>query len=479
MVATGDSMIGSADAGRARLWTVVVAATALPSLIILCSTLWHVPYQLEESVAIFADVASRPVSEFFIPTSSYYRPLYFVALSAAWHSAPSLGDALNAIRLLHIVPVTMLVLLLIRHLRPTTPVDAAAATVAVAVLVGSPGFVDNLELPLSYTIVGMLAALLVWILLEREHRPWHGPAVITMTLIAIGFKEQGLVLAPVVMVAWWTGAPGVGRITVATVASIAVAYVGFRLVTHDPTLPLFEQDVGLGFSVLSTDEAAARFGMFPLSIYAYNAASTVLNILFSEPTEGVFRITRAVTEGQLRPWHLVYLFSSLFLTGLIGWWGFGALRLVEERQWSPEARLFLVTVVAVAACGALSFNYSRDRLGGMAVVFYALTSFFAVRATAARAIRASHLKTAITATALVLLASGWQLRAMYTIEYTRQRAENSQRDLVTVTAERRAEFASRPEYLRIVQVMIEQGTAPNAVQYTRYPRWIVQLLGEY
>jgi len=47
-------------------------------------------------------------------------------------------------------------------------------------LVGSRGFRDNLEIPLSYTIVGMPLALLVWMLLNRTPRIWQA-AVITAT----------------------------------------------------------------------------------------------------------------------------------------------------------------------------------------------------------------------------------------------------------------------------------------------------------
>ena len=128
-------------------------------------------------------------------------------------------------------------------------------------------------------------------------------------------------LVPLVIAAWWAGAPGVGRATVATVAGIGVAYVVFRLSLHDPALPLFEQDIGLGFGNLSASEAEARFGSFPLWIYAYSAASTISNVLFAEPTSGVFRILRALSEGRPLPWHFVHLFSSLWLTALIVWWG--------------------------------------------------------------------------------------------------------------------------------------------------------------
>ena len=60
-----------------------------------------------------------------------------------------------------------------------------------------------------------------------------------------------------------------------------------------------------------------------------------------------------------------------------------------DRTWSPESRLFIVATVVVVACGSFSFNYSRDRLGGMAVVFCALAAYAAVRAAANRATHAA------------------------------------------------------------------------------------------
>ena len=222
---------------------------------------------------------------------------------------------------------------------------------------GSPGFIDNLELPLSYTIVGMAAALLVWMLVERDRRARHGPAVVALTLVAIGFKEHGLVLVPLVMVAWWVGSPGVGRATAAAVAGIGVSYVVFRLSLHDPSLPLFEQEIGLGFGALSPSEAEARFGAFPLSIYAYSAASTVATVLFAEPTSGVFRILRALSEGQPQPWHFVHLVSSGCLTALIVWWG--------GRHHGADSRPHVVA-------GILPFHRGDRRGGSVRVVQFQL-----------------------------------------------------------------------------------------------------------
>jgi hypothetical protein len=345
--------------------------------------------------------------------------------------------------------------------------------------VGSPGFIDNLELPLSYTIVGMAAALLVWMLLERDRRAWHGPAIVALTLVAIGFKEHGLVLVPLVMVAWWVGSPGVGRATAATVAGIGVSYVVFRLSLHDSSLPLFEQEIGLGFGSLSPSEAEDRFGAFPLWIYAYSAASTVATVLFAEPTSGVFRILRALSEGQPQSWHFVHLVSSGCLTALVVWWGGGTMVRVVDRKWSPEARLFIVTIVVLVACGSLSFNYSRDRLGGMAVVFYALAAYAAVRAAANRATHAPPAIAAVTALVLLLIAGSWQLRAISAIEFGRNRAMTVQLDWMTELYPQRVEYADEPEYLRIMREMTDQSTDPTANKYTPYPRWMVAMLGEF
>jgi hypothetical protein len=231
---------------------------------------------------------------------------------------------------------------------------------------------------------------------------------------------------------------------------------------------------------MSAGDAEERFGQLPLLIYAYSGASTVANVLFSEPTEGVFRIVHGLTRGPLEPWHLVHLLSSLGLTALIAWWGIASLRASRnaDRRWSPEARLFVAMLVVLAATGALSFNYSRDRLGGMAVPFYALAAFYAVRLSALRA-GAAMTTAATVSIALLLLGTGWQLRALHTLENTRQRAVNTEREWSTHFQRRLTEFSDRAVYTLILEEMLPQGTNPAAVQRTRFPRWVVRILGEY
>jgi len=457
-------------------WTVAVLAVSAPLAVMLVLTLWYTPYPLTEAVALFEDAADRPPLRFFIPDRTYYRPVYQALLSVIWHSNWSLTTMLTSIKLLSIVPMALLILLLVWYCRPRSAIEALAALVAVVVLVGSPGFRDNLELPLCYMIVGMAGALIAWVLLNREPRVWHEPVVLAMTLVAIGFKEQGLALIPVVIVAWWTRAPSASGRLAAVHAALAIGYVGLRLM-YRQTWWAFEQDIGIGFTAFDVADANVRFAARPFWIYAYTSASTTLNILFSEPTRGVYRFVDAWLSGRMELWQYNHLLSSTALTGLIAWWGLGSLGRHGNDRWTTESRVFVACLAAVAASGALSFNYSRDRLGGMATVFYALATYLAFRKALTRTWNTSGWRFAIAGMACALLAVAWQARALGTLQSARQMAQINRAQWVTLLPERRVEFAHRRIYLRIMESMVEQGVRTEAPHPTPYPRWVARALG--
>ena len=457
-----------------------MAALSLPLGIALCTVLWRTPIPISDSIGLFEDAARRSAAGLLLPGSSYYRPLFLSTLAGLWHGTASIDEFVYGVRLLHLIPLTLLLGGFIAYLRPRSAAQAAASTVAVTVLLGSPGLLGNLELPQSYTIVGMPAALAAWALLGQPRHPVRTALVLVLVVTAVGFKEQGLVLVPLVLVAWWTRAPGASSRLAAASAVLAAAYVGFRLYHLEPgqSLP-FEQDVGLGFEVLSNAEAAERFGASPFWIYVYNGFSTASNVLFAEPTEGVFRITRAVVSGQFEPWHAVHVTSSLLATSLIAWWGIGTMRDVRrQRRWGPEARAAVALAAVVLASGVLSFNYSRDRLGGMAVPFYALAAYYAVSAAIARAAAARLPAAAAVLVLLLTVAGGWQLRAVYTLKFTVERAFNTHREWITGVDWRERQFADRPVYLSMLRQLKPQGIAPPRVRHI-VPGPLVRLLGPY
>jgi hypothetical protein len=462
-------------AAKGSRWTAAVLLIVAPVLVALLVTLWRTPYPVTEAVALFEDVArvSSP-ARFWIPDTSYYRPLFHTTLWAIWHADSSLDTKLALVTLVHSMPILVLVVVFVWTLRPRSAGDAAAAALATAVLLGSPGLRDNVEIPLSYTAMAMPITVIVWMLVNQEPRVWHTTAIVGLVLVAIGFKEQGLILIPIVVAAWWMRAPGASRSTALALVTIGVAYVAIRLLWRGKW-PLFEQSIGLGFSIVEASDATTRFGAFPYFIFAYNGASTIANVLFSEPTSGLFYTVRDIVYNQIQAWRIINLASSIALTGAIAWWGVSSLK-ASRGGWTDDARLFVATVIALLCCGVLSFDYSRDRLGGMAVVFYALAAFHAVRALAVRASLASRPLFTAGAVALVALAVAWEIRAVGTIEWTRRFAHRNEIEWLVELVPRRAEFAERPVYLEIMERMIPQGTQPGAPNPTHYPAWIARTM---
>ena len=456
-------------------WTVAVLAALTPLLALLAWTFWRMPYPINEAVAIFEDVARKSPQQFLIADTTYYRPLYHLSIMGIWLHAGALGARLAWIKVLHLAPMVALPLLLVWHLRPRDLRTAVAAIVAAAVLIGSPGYRDNLEIPLAYTAVGMFLALIVWMQLESAPRSWRSWLIIVLTVIAIGFKEQGLVIVPVIVVAWWMGARGATPRLVGGVVALTLAYLAYRF-HYRSHWGAFQQSMGLGFSIIEAREAVGRFGAFPYGMYAYNSVSTMLNVLFDEPTAGLYFITRNLRFGGIQPWEVINLGSSALLTGIIGWAAWRVLS-GRARALSPiEPRAYGAMLIALLASGALSFQYSRDRLGGMAAVFYALAAYFAFLQLDTWRGASRGVLRGMATLALVAVAAGWAVRAYGTVEWVRRTSEMNHQGWLSQLAPRRQRFADRAVYVEIMESMVAQGIDPSAPRPTRRPYWLATAL---
>jgi len=135
-------------------------------------------------------------------------------------------------------------------------------------------------------------------------------------------------------------------------------------------------------------------------------------------------------------------------------------------------------VVAVAASGALGFNYSRERLGGMAVVFYALAAYFAVRTLALQAANTNRTRMVAAGLLLFVVAAGWQLRAIGTVEYVRTIASKNRREWIVDLRKERTESGAVPHYVQILESMAPQGLDPSAPRPVRYPHWLQMWFGD-
>ena len=70
---------------RAHLWTALVLALATPFTAILCLTLWSTPFPADRSGRHLRERHEHGPANIWIPDTPYYRPLFYLMVSAIWH----------------------------------------------------------------------------------------------------------------------------------------------------------------------------------------------------------------------------------------------------------------------------------------------------------------------------------------------------------------------------------------------------------
>jgi hypothetical protein len=466
-----------AQPARPRLWTTVALVAVAPVVLALVGTLWRTPYPISETVGILEDTlrTSSPFDHFDPSQRSWFRPLYFLTWDLFLRGGDSLEGALLAFRVLEVAPILLLVGLFILALRPSSLMETGAALCATAVLVGAPAFRENLELPLLYTLVAMPMVVVVWQLLEVPSRAWHGVVFIVLAAIAIGFKEQGLLLVPLVVLGPLIRAPGASRVGAVALAMLTVAYMAMRITTGG-VLNVFEGDISIGFTDWSAAEANLRFQDSFLWVYAYNALSVISNLLLSEPSRGHFGVIERVVQGSFVPSGLIAVSTSFALSGLIGWWALVTVRRDWRRGWTPATRLVVLLAITIIASGVLAFSYPRDRHGAMPLVLYAAAAYYALCMVLERARHVLSLRRVFVAAAVGLLALGWQLRMMGTVYDAEERSQRNQTTWLAQPSVVRANFKDRPVYLQTMEALRAQGLAVDISRPRRYPQWLRLLL---
>jgi hypothetical protein len=454
----------------ALLYTCVAAAGVAVGV-------WRTPYAISETVAILVTLDSFNLASAFALDGPYFRPAYWLGLDAVWRLSPSVVGAINTYKVLHVASVVLLIALFAAAARVRSGTDWAAYAVALPALVGVGGFRDNLEnLPLNQTLIVMVLALVAVHLLRRPWRPWHVAAAFALAVVAPLVKEQGLAVAAILAAGALGGAPGLGRRSGLLIGALAAGYLVARALLQLAEGPAFLQEIGLGFEMLSASDANARFGGWPWAVYGYNVAATAGHILFGEPTDGAFKITKAIAEGRAMPWQWIQFGALTATTAVIAWW---MARVVRGRTNDEGDRwLAWVFVAALAVSAGLGFNYTRNRFDGVAVVVYALVAFAAFRAWLTEALsRVEPRRFVIAAAGLLVLVTAWQLRVAGTAYYQRETAWQNRKEWIIDYYERERSYRhSHETHLRLMNDLRAQGRDP-AVPNQPLPRWVHGVMG--
>jgi len=417
----------NASTADVRYWAYAIAAAFCLSF---SYDLSRIPVQVTDSLGDIQEARSAPsaamtfVNE--LDRQKLFRPLKAAQIRIV--SDLSRGHLSIGYRATHVILFALTIVMFVRVLQVRTAADVAAAAFALTVLLGSHTFASLLReaFPINHFLEMVLFALIA--LRLAQGRPgWVADAAAAVTFAAGALVvESGLLIWVVIVAARLSGMRGISRRGVTIVSVLLCTYAYLRFAVFSTGMPMIdERSSGFFLGVLEPDDIQQRFGDNPLPFYAYNVMASALSVLFTEPRAGLLVAVSGYLDGNLQPWVVVAVVSSVATTVLIA---IGAIATWRDREIRDDAsRLYFIAAAVIAANAVLSYGYLKDDILSIAGVFYALAAYVAVR----RFIRAGAAMQLVTATvvcALMLAAStGWAMRTAglhYNLRYMAFKTRN-------------------------------------------------------
>lgn len=346
--------------------------------------LMRMPIQLSDSLAQILNVQQSPsVYATFAATAqrgAYLRPMFLAEIDVLFDLAH--GHYWLVYRGFHALLLSAALLLFTRALQVRTWDDCAAAVFALTVFTGLHTFRGTVReaFPISHFLQIVVLCLLA-LNLARSRGGWWIDVAATVTFVVASLTiESGLLVWVVIVAAWVCGMRGVSRRGIIAVTALLGAYLWVRFWYLSVGTPgLDERSSGFLLRMLEPDELEQRFGSSPTWFYAYNVATSMLSVLFSDPDGGVFETGRAWLRGDVPPRLYVVVVSSVMTTGLIAWVVVARLRGRARQICDDRDRVLVIFAAVLIANSALSYAYTKPEIITVAGAFYAFAAFVAAR----------------------------------------------------------------------------------------------------
>jgi hypothetical protein len=291
-----------------------------------------------------------------------FRPINFLLTKAVYQIH---GPDFLVFRGVQLATLVALFIAWVKACDPRTGPDFWRFAIATACLLGlhTTRFLFH-GIPLNpYTIV---SAAGLWTIVVSRQPPnrlsWLWPAIVTF--LALLTVELGVVIPFLIVAACLAGWPGATRRGALGAAGVLAAYAIVRAsfgsgLDDSP----FYTDTGFGYDVLDVAQQERLFGARPFLFYAYNATSTLMTVLASEPRGGIFEFVRAMSRHTgVAPWQWINVITSVATTAMIAW------AASDYRR----TRLLGVAFTGMLVNAVLGFLYTRDRISSFAGLLYAL-----------------------------------------------------------------------------------------------------------
>jgi hypothetical protein len=376
----------------------------------------NMPVQLSDSLGNLMRVASVSWPDLFraeVGSGAFFRPLLLPQTKAVFQL--SAGHYYLAFRGLLVLQVFACVWLFVRMLRVRTTPDLVAAVVAVAALAGSHTFAGMIReaYPINNYLTVALCCLAAVNIQMSERSRWQADLLaLGSFVLALGTIETGLIVWGCLFIGYVAGWRGVSRGAMFAATSIVVAYFILRFFVLDLGLPsVVERSSGFGFSRLDPPELAAIFDGGLWRFYAYNVASSVATVLFSEPRAGVWLFVRDWQAGDVTPSIAINVAASTSATILILWFVVTRRWWRRPVEWSHGQRLALLAVAVLGANAGISYPYTKDQIMSIAGVFFAAALFAAASEFLTAPPRRVLLRT-IGVSVLMMASTAWSWRVI-------------------------------------------------------------------
>jgi hypothetical protein len=463
---------------------VAVLALAAVLAAAIAYDLWRMPVQVSDSLNELLDAQASPsIATSFgnaVGTTSYLRPLRIAQIKALFDLAH--GHYRLVYRGFHALLIVALIWLFVRALPVESPLDAAAAFVALTVLTGLHTFLGFLReaFPINHFLeIAVLALVALNLTLSSGGLPRAGSrgwlidllAAITFAVAALTL-ESGILIWIVIATAWIVGLRGVSTRGLVLVTALLAGYFVLRFWYLDTGLPsLTERTSGFFLERLEPSEIQQRFGDRRFVFYTYNVAASLLSVLFSEPRDGLFVATRAWRGNDVHPHAYLTVFSSLAMTMVMAWAAFNWWR--RGSSMSRSGRLAIVAAVVLAANAALSFSYAKDDIIAVAGVFYAIGAFTAARATLEYAQAGGVVRAAAVSMAMLILASAWAMRSSGVHHVMNEHAFRTRNDWaeLPIKWQHEGRWPSKAEPLALVEGLRNGALAAEVPNPQMVPEW--------
>lgn len=400
---------------HSRRFTAVTYGYALLVSGVLAYFLFRIPIQLTDSllnlIALegpFLEVMREAAFE-----QGYLRPGLWAALKGVYDAAG--GDYFAWYRGTHAVQVLLVVVLFVRLLDVRSAAAAAAAVLAIAVLIGTHTFAWTVReaFPINTFLTILVCCAVAANISITRYRWWNDVLAIVVFVAAALTLESGLLVLVIFVGGYLLGLPGISRRGVAALLVLLGAYLWVRFGLLSVGTPgLAAREGGFGFSRYSGPELTEIFGGNPLGFYVYNVLSSIFTVLFAEPRDGAWLLTRSVlVDGRPDPVLLFASISTALSTALIVAYGWRRRAAWSARAFTHGDRLVLLFAAVLGANAAISYGYTKDVIMSPAGFFFAGAVFVAIRDLIERTSSASRLAIAGAAVILLAVSVTWGVRA--------------------------------------------------------------------